>query len=194
MAHPSDNGPDWNAVTAAFDGELRAWKAYATEARRWADDLHARIADGLAPTETQVRVGGTADPARLAEHTEWVAESAERIAQTLRERLTDGDIGAALLVVLSPGPGAKGFDYRAPGFFHEPRQPGDLRPTWKVSDPDRVALLREALLPDAPPPEATTPWWARGLTRLLWTPAYGREERLRVYADALCRDGNPWAQ
>lgn len=166
--------PDWQAVTAALDGELRAWEAYAAEARRWADGLRARLGAGLAPTAAHVRVGGVEAPGRLAEHTEWVAASAERIARALRERLAAGDVPAAALLAVAPGPSARGFDYRAPGFFHAPHRPGDLRAPWTVPDPERTGLLREALFPEV------------GLRS-------GPGPRAAAYAAWLRREGNPWA-
>ena len=186
--------PPWDAVTAAFDGELRAWEAYAAEVRAWADALAARVAAGQPPTPEHRRVAGDIAPEAMREQAEWVAGSAERVAGRLRETLASGDVPAALLAVLRPGPGARGFDYRAPGFWHGPREPGDLRPLWEVRDRERCDALHDALAPDAPPAWflASLQAWARPLARALWTDAYAHETMTRAYAEHLAATGNPW--
>lgn len=181
-------------MTAAFDGERLAWAAYAAEARSWADALRADVEAGRPPSAAHVRVGGVEDGPRLLEQTEWVAESVERIAQTLGERLAQGDIRAALTVALAPGPGARGFDYRAPGFFHGTPQPGDLRPTWTVPDRGRQDVLREALAPETAPEWflRRSQAWARPLLRLMWSPTTGLKVLAEGYHAHLREVGNPW--
>ena len=185
----------WDDATAAFDGELRAWDAYAARIRLWTDALDIRLGAGHAPSEEHRRVIGEVAPQAMREQAEWVASGAERTARLLREHLAAGEIAAALLLALRPEPSARGFDYRAPGFWRGPLEPGDLPPTWSVSDRARCDLLRRALLPEAPPAWflRTLQPWARPLSRLLWTDAYSLDTIPGLYAAHLENTGNPWA-
>ena len=189
--------PPWPAVTAAFDGELRAWEAYAAEARAWADALRERTEAGQLPSEAHVRVGGgEEDPALLLERTEWIAETAASLAERLRTHLADGDIRHALWTVLDPSSlGARALDFRAPSFFYGPHQPGDLRAPWTVSDDARTDELREALLPEEAPAWflQTLQPGSRPVVRWLWTPFGERNPLVAAYAEHLRQSGNPWA-
>lgn len=190
-----DAGLRWDRVTEAFDAELRAWDVYAADARAWADALRADVEAGRPPSEAHVRVGACEAPEALLERTDWVAEQAESVARALREALAAGDIDRALLVVVQPGPGARGLDFRAPGFFLAASEPGDLRPLWSVSDRARVDLLRETFWPDAPPAWFLDerPRWARPLYRAFWSPYGDQNMIVPAYEAHLRTHGNPWA-
>ncbi|MAQ93934.1 MAG: hypothetical protein CMM84_10475 [Rhodothermaceae bacterium] len=188
--------PPWAAVTAAFDADLRVWEAYAVEVRAWVEVLRADVEAGRPLSAEHVRVGGEADPARLLEQADWLAETVERWTAGFRDRLGCGDIRTALTSALMSGPGARGFDYRAPGFFREPAEAGDLRPTWEVSDRAQQEVLRAAFLPDAPPAWhlRSVQGWARPLVRLLWSDTTALRVTVEAYEAHLAEVGNPWGE
>ena len=124
------------------------------------------------------------------------AETVERWTAGFRDRLGCGDIRTALTSALMSGPGARGFDYRAPGFFREPAEAGDLRPTWEVSDRAQQEVLRAAFLPDAPPAWhlRSVQGWARPLVRLLWSDTTALRVTVEAYEAHLAEVGNPWGE
>ncbi len=187
--------PPWNIVTDAFGSELSAWNDYADETHAWFADLHARLDAGLAPTSEQIRVGGADDPQRLLDGAEWIADTVRRYAGNLERLLSKGDVADALTMALMAGPSGRGFDYRAPSFFHAPCEPGDLRATWQVGQQSSRDALRDAFLLDAPPAWylAQRRAWSRPLIRALWTYDVGRQRLTDAYTDHLRKTGNPWS-